>query len=200
MGVFLRCPLLSQNRVRTSTCSGPEWFLTALLFCFSVLPSSGTDHDDGVVVTVKFPRLALKKQEGDTLKVSCTVTYNQQKCGRVNAYWCKLQSESTCVEFNKSSKYFIEISETKDKQNNAVRNRVVAMEIKNLTGRDNGTFQCNGECKPSGESSRGNFMHLSVQKADRRGKLSLSSGIHRVESVPTRLCYLSLMLLMSHML
>lgn len=97
-------------------------------------------------VNVRYQKKDLNRTEGDTVQFSCMVLYELRECTELSVYWCKRKSMTECAMVSEPDRLLITMNEKDDPKENGTRIRNVIFEMKNISSKDKGSFQCKATC------------------------------------------------------
>lgn len=111
-------------------------------------------------VSVRYQKKDLNRTEGDSMKLTCMAVYRQKTCTELSVFWCKRQSMTDCPIVSEPDRILITMNEMDDPEENSVRIRNITFEIKNISSKDAGSFQCKATCGVS--TAEGHIITLST--------------------------------------
>lgn len=109
-------------------------------------------------VVLKYQKGDLHLLEGDTLKLKCLAVYQPGNCTQMSVKWCRRSIQDTCMGMHEPDRQLITMNETDDPDEHGTRHRDVMFEMWNISGKDNGSYQCQASC--GGQVSVGHIINL----------------------------------------
>ena len=104
-------------------------------------------------VKVIYPKQELNMTEGDSMKLKCVTVYQPEMCKELSVYWCKENNMSECEAVSDPDRQLITMNETDDSELSTQRCRDVIFQLRNITAKDDGSFQCVATCSASGATA-----------------------------------------------